>query len=300
MEENNQQKNIKDSAPVIHTYSSDMADAIRTDEITAIKVALAEQQKHEREDFYNSAKATPTQKILWILGSIILIGGGIIGAYFLYQKKAADLAAIPAPINIDTVISYDDHVFIDTTNTTTSNDVVNLLRPEIQKTQQSGTIHSIFLTKKNGTHQALLSPSDFLSALGTNAPIGLTDLFTDTYMLGTYQAQDTNNIRHVFLLLPVTNYSQAYAYMLKWEKTLLNDFFPLFHIDVSNDQKKLLQKPFDDIVINNKDTRVLYNNTGKPILYYLFVDNSTLLITDNDAAIKEIIARFITKNAKTQ
>jgi len=51
-----------------------------------------------------------------------------------------------------------------------------------------------------------------------------------------------------------------------------------------------------DIIINNKDARVLVDVKGRPILYYLFVDKSSILIADSDIVIKELIGRLLTKN----
>jgi hypothetical protein len=53
-----------------------------------------------------------------------------------------------------------------------------------------------------------------------------------------------------------------------------------------------------DIIINNKDARVLLNEDGKPILYYMFVDKNNLIITDSIDAIKEIVSRLMLKNIK--
>ena len=116
-------------------------------------------------------------------------------------------------------------------------------------------------------------------------------------MVGTYTPAAENK-SHLFLMFEIKDYNQSYAGMLAWERTLLNDMFPFFKIDVSGDSSNLLNTPWKDTIINNKDVRVLYDKNSNSLLYYIFIDKSNFLITDNEDTIKEIISRLLTKNTK--
>ena len=48
MDENKPQQNDTD-IKVLRTYTSDMADVVRTNEMSVIKIALAEKEKREKE-----------------------------------------------------------------------------------------------------------------------------------------------------------------------------------------------------------------------------------------------------------
>jgi hypothetical protein len=286
---------------VIHTYASDMAEAIRENEMSVIKIALAEQAKHENEATYLKAEGTKFQKVIWVGGGIFLIALGLVGSYFVFQtkKKAQTIPATPTTQqNVSTIISYDSHAFIDATGATTNADMVSLLTPEIVKPQDSGTIKSIFLTKQTANGQQLLGMSDLIAKLQLTAPASLTRTLSDTYMVGTYEPTDTGATPHLFLILQTNDYGQAYAGMLAWEKTLFSDFFALFSVDVSGSRQDLFGMPFKDVIIENKDARILYDDANKEVLYYIFIDQNTLMITDSQDAIKEVIARLITKNTK--
>ena len=89
-------------------------------------------------------------------------------------------------------------------------------------------------------------------------------------------ASDGKN-SHLFLIFQITDYNLAYASMLGWEKTMIGDLFTLFNIEVTGDNKELLEKPWRDTIINNRDVRVLYNREEKGILYYLFVDKNNFV-----------------------
>jgi len=301
MEENKSQPNtVGKDGQVIHTYASDMADAVRENEMTVIKIALAEQNKHEREDVYRKAEGTTGQKILWVVGGIVLIGLGIVVSYFLLRPSPTTQndTGQQAPKEIATIVPYDNQVFVDATKAVTSTDMEGLLKPQTATTGQApGSITSIFITENTGTQQ-FMSIADLARKLELSAPNSLLQTLSDTYMVGTYQPTTSGSTPHLFFLFQTNDYEQAYAGMLTWEKTLLSDLFPFFNIDVSGTRQDLLNKPFKDIIIENKDARVLYDDNNKEVLYYLFIDKNTLMVTDNVDAIKEVIGRLIAKNTK--
>lgn len=301
MEDNNLKQNpLGQDLKTIHTYSSDMADAVRTNEVSVIKIALAEQNKRELEAKYKAQQGTNVSKILMLLGGIILIGLAIGGVYFLMKKKeAANIA--PASLstkNIDTLISYDDQSFLDTTNATSIEDITKIINTEATKTITPGKIKSLFLTKGITGAAELITSRNFLSIIKTTAPEALTRSLEDKSMTGLYQPKANGSKPHLFMLFQTKDYNQAYAGMLGWEKTMLSDMFLLFGVDISGDRNALLEKPWNDIIIKNKDARILYDDIGTELLYYVFINKNTFLIADNQEAINEIIDRVLAKNIK--
>jgi UDP-N-acetylglucosamine transferase subunit ALG13 len=49
-----------------------------------------------------------------------------------------------------------------------------------------------------------------------------------------------------------------------------------------------------DKIVENHDARVIQNNTGDVSLLWTFIDRNTLIITTNDATLREIISRLQT------
>ncbi len=117
-------------------------------------------------------------------------------------------------------------------------------------------------------------------------------------MTGVYQSVDANSKPHLFFLFQTKDYNQSYAGMLNWEKTLFDDFFVLFNIDISGDHNSLFEKQWKDIILNNKDARVLYDIDGKSVLYYMFINKNTFIITDSEDTIKEASLRLLIKDVK--
>lgn len=298
MDENEKQLNDK-NIKVLRTYTSDMADAVRDNEISVIKIALAEKERRDKEAIYKEAEGTNTTKTFLVIGGIILIIAAIIGSYFLIQKKKEKDLLLPTINNIETFISYDSKSYIDVTNIINMSDLLGIIRQEQQA--DSPLIKALFFTKKINENPLLLTSNNFLSLIKATAPGALTRSLSDKYLFGKYSNPNTindNDKSAMFLILETTDYNQAYASMLDWEKTMLKDLFVLFNVSISESDNSLFEKPWKDVIINNKDARVLYGENGEGILYYVFVNKNIFVIANNVEALKEVIGRLIIKNTK--
>ena len=288
MDENNKQINNGGKIKTVRTYLSDMADTVRENEISVIEVALAEQNKNERENIYRQVEGSNTKKTLWFISGIILIGGALFGAYYLLSQKAKQ--DIPNQIvTEETIISYDKIVPIDETEDLTKK--INALKKEAGQTNE---IKYISLSKDINGLKEKITTKELFSLLGFTASSSLSWSLSDEYMIGTY----TTDSPHLFMIFKVKDYSYAYAGMLEWEQTLANDLLSLFEIDTKDSKIQMSDKKWTDIIINNKDSRVFKNENDKPILYYLFNNKNNLIITDDSDTIKEIISKLIIKNIK--
>lgn len=307
MDENKIQNNkIDQDLKTIHTYTSDMADAVRENEASVIKIALAEKEKREREEIYKEASGTNTSKFLLVIGGIILISLSIVGLFFLFKKDIIPNPSVQSIGNNSTLISFDEEARIDTESANTEIDLAKLINLEVDKSGKPGTIKSIFLTKDTNGTQELLGIKDLMSLMNTGAPSALIRTLSDEYMIGTFtDVINPNNTdpsvrpkTHLFLIFKIKDYNQAYAAMLDWEKVMLHDMFTLFNIDVSGNRSDLFEKPWKDIVVDNKDARILYDQDGNDILYYIFVNKDTFIITNSKETIKEIDLRLLAKTTK--
>ncbi len=293
MEENKTQNNT--DFPTLRTYSSDMADAIKNKDMSVIKIAVAEKERKEKIEPEEIIKSgNNSSKRFFIVGGIILIIGAIVGSLFLFQNKNNSTTPPPV-INNKTFISYDSQIFLDVTNVNNANDFVSLLNKN--ETNNSELVKAIFITRKINNIPETLTSQNFLSLLGATAPGTFTRSLSSQFLLGKYSLQNnisgTNN-KATFLIFQTTNYNQTYASILEWEKTMSNDLSALFHLN--NSVSSL--KQWRDVIIENKDVRVLYGESGEGILYYVFVNKNNLVITENIEALKEVVSRLLINNPK--
>lgn len=297
MEENKTQQNNQGGLKTVKTYMSDMADTVRANEISVIKVALAEQNKHEREDLYRQAEGTPTKKIFWVIGGLILIASAIYGIYFLSNKKEVNNTVVPI-IKEETLISYDNINSITIKENESLIEKINVERKETGLAANSGLIKYISINKDTNGVKEKIGARELFSIIESSAPSSLIRSISDSFMFGLYTEEKTNDNPGLFVILETNDFNFTYAGMLEWEKTMASDMYDLFKLKTKESKLKVSERVWKDIFINNKDARVLYNEDDEPILYYIFADRDNLVITDNLDVIKEIISRLIIKNIK--
>ncbi len=302
MDEKTPQQSTEHTTPGIRTYGSDMADAIRTNEASVIKIALAEQKKREREALTQVAQGTKTSRVFLTLGGLMFIVAAILGVSFVVQQKTKK--SLPQEIirNLPAIVSYDETLFADVTPITGRATIADGINKEISDQAKIGSIRSLFLTKLVSGTPKVITIQELIGLLEMRIPESLLSSLAQTYMIGTYALPETDETgklygkQHLFLLFQTTNYNQTYASLLEWEKTILDDMFLLFKIDISD--RKIFETQFKDTLIANKDARVLEKPNGTPALYYMFLDKETFIITDTKETLREIGLRLITKNTK--
>ena len=307
MDENNEQfkeaslpesKNRASKIQNIHTYQSDMADLVREQEASVIKIALAEQKRNIEKELTSEGKITNPKNLLWVLGGIVFVGLAIGGVIFLMKKTEVDSTTMPTPREKQTFISFDTQSTVDASRVITKDDFAKIIKTELATPTKTGLIKVIF-PEVDGK---LLTTNQFLNLLNITLPGILARSLSDQFMIGAYLVKNNDPAieaeQHLFLIFQTTDYSQAFAGILEWEKLMFSDLFPVFGFDISGEKSALLQTPFRDLIIQNKDARVLTDSAGNNILYYLFVNNNTFVITDNRGTIAEILARLVIKNIK--
>lgn len=94
------------------------------------------------------------------------------------------------------------------------------------------------------------------------------------------------------MLIKVRSMLDAFGSMRAWEEKMFSDLHGFFGITVETANKYLLTKPFDDVVIENKNARVLYDNEGNTVFLYVFADDASIVITDGREAVEELILRL--------
>lgn len=296
--DDNKIQNNKENLKTVRTYMSDMADTVRANEISVIKVALAEQNKHAREDLYRKAEGTPVNKIFWVIGGMILIAGAVYGSSFLFKEKTKNSTFAPTP-KTETIISYDETSNIILKDTDNIVEKINIAKKKKgDELNRSGMLKFIVLEKEMGQIKERVGVTELFSRLKFSGPSSLVRSLSDSYMIGTYRKNEENFSPKLFMVFQSKDYEFTYAGMLEWEKTMASDLYDLFEPKTTDTKSKIKERVWKDLIINNKDSRVLFNEDNKPILYYIFTDKNNLIIADNQETIKEIISKLILENMK--
>ncbi len=276
----------KEDLKTIRTYTSDMAEAIRNNEVSVAKIVIEEKKKREEEDYYYGNGASKKNKIFFILSGLIILSIAIF-AIFWSTKKAEEKETLLSEQteNIKTFITYESIEKIDITNIEYEEDLLSKIKNGENNT--SG-VKAIIFTEKEGDVYRELNTYKFFNLLIKQAPGSLVRALQDKFLLGKNL---NNQEKSSFLIFKTKDYNQAYSSMLTWENTILEDLEKLFEIKINDVQ--LYDKNLDDLIINNRDIRVLYKENGEILLCYIFINRDELIVANNLDTLKEIVDRVI-------
>ncbi len=276
----------------LRTYQSDMADAIKTGQATVVKIALAEEKK--REAIRKNASPVAGKNIMYsVSGFIFILLALAIAYYIFYLKKPPTVPAIED--NTPSSIVYaNEATAIDVTGVTPLV-IAERIRTEIEGTPPAiNNIRNIYFTEVTGEQTTRVSSTRFLTLLESHAPAELLRTLEPEFMVGAFTYDGTKT----FVLLSTNTYETALPALLTWETNLFDDWYGLFGIDISGDNQVLFQSTFEDAIIKNRDTRALKDSTGKIVLFYSFLDESTIIIAEDAVTFSEVIDRLTRSTIK--
>lgn len=295
----------KSKIPQIRTYKSDIAEAVKKQGESLVKIAVAEKKeaRKKKEVKKEPAPKKATAKILMIIvglvvvmaSSIMLISQlnkkGVFSGIFDGLKKTGDKeVAVPVPTTImPSLITANTEKKILIPEERGA--VLNIIKKELRETSGVNSVKNIYLLEasvvvtEEGEEnvQNVASVGELLSVWQHNMPTLLSRSLSREFMLGVYSS--TPSINTPFLVFTTNSYGQTFAGMFAWENALLDDFYNLFGLEIGGSSRG-----FFDSIINGKDVRVLKNTDGETILLYSFADKNTVVITINEATFNKILS----------
>ncbi len=275
---------VEKPIPNIRTLRSDVADAVQKDNISAFKIALAEQKRGDAENQIEQGRS-PANKRNIILLSLsllcILIACGVGGyLYYQYTLKIAPKEVVIAK-NIITVNQTQNISFSGFSNKEVIQNINNTRERFIGQNQGKKQIFQIVPTMPQNGVETKISLASFFEFFEMSPPSVLTRNIND-YIFG-YSLNASTSVP--FLILKTDTYEQIFASMLTWEATIPKQFSSLFGpIDEF--------ASFTDVTIHNRDSRVI-TSQGKTQLLYSFIDSNTLVITKDPDSLDQITDAYL-------
>ena len=272
-----------------------------------VGMAAAESEKRYSKDGpkpeSSTSKASKNdfrKRVGIIVLSTILIVLGIGSVFYFYGKSNIDTTTLGS--KIQTIIFADNDLEFNVTDLS-RRQAINELAAIRDRTQLSiGRIENIFLTEsfidEEGVEKrTLISANNFLNLIDVQIPTSFLRSLARDFMIGVH-VFDGNQ---PFIILKTNFYENAFVGMLEWERYIKQDLSPFFDqvestvvpvktaTTTTEDLKALT---FNDLVIKNKDTRILKDANGNTVLIYSFVDKNTIVITTNESTFGEILTRL--------
>jgi hypothetical protein len=154
----------------------------------------------------------------------------------------------------------------------------------------SGTLVQIVFVKGTTTQGEVIDAETFARRLPSTMQSWLSASFYKEFAFG-YHILGTPE---PFIIFKTSSYENGFAGMLKWESTLKDDIAKLRLSPSTAVISTSTPLVFQDVIISNKDVRVLRDSRGIPIVMYSLPDQQTIVIATNETTLKEIFSRLAT------
>jgi len=286
----------------IRTFQGDVAEALNKQKESLVSIQRSEQVLREAHRVFSppkSAEAVAEERstrglLLLIVGSLVLIVlGGLVGwyTYQSYTEKTALPAVEKTP---NRFIASASLVPLDVQNMDRET-FISSVQAERTKEVKEGAIVQLQLQKQLATTTSLISTRDLLNILESRASGSLIRSFSPVFMFGLFGAKSAGDegsgATRTFIIIKLDSFENAFPGMLDWEKNIRDDLLLLFAspTEVSNIDSEAV---FEDVVVQNKDARVLRDLDGRTVLLYAFFDNKMLIMTNNEAGLRTLVDKL--------
>jgi hypothetical protein len=317
----------------IRTYQSDIAGAVKNDNVTMIKVALAEKKRQESQgDTQEIFEEKSNAKFLIFASLSILVFLVLAFAAFYIFTSTPPIGPSGSDAVPNQLIFSEERAVINIDNRD-AGQIKAFIKNEKEQEFELGSIKNIFLVTGSGTSTRQINTSEFFSFTQSRVNDQLIRSLKDNFMLGIYSGRPYET----FAIFKVDFYDGAFAGTLEWEDRLESDIGQIFinkipetdgstssnnasnqsmNIATSSNEESTvidLNEPiiidederfttadffktnrFIDRVVENKDARVLINDEGDVLMLYSFIDKETLIFTTSEKTLRELIFRIKT------
>ncbi|MDQ5912559.1 MAG: hypothetical protein QG568_774 [Patescibacteria group bacterium] len=307
-----------DDAQTVRTYQSDIANTIKNDNVSMIKIALSEKKRQEKRSQFDST-IEGNQKNVYILAGVIIafiVIAGLIAGYIYLQSTNTTSGPSQTQQKVQPLL-YTESTSVLNIDQINIDDLLKIIERDKEAVMELGDMKSIVLTVGSSTEERQLTSEEFFYLLKSRAPDGLIRALDANFLLGVYAFTP----REMFAVFKVNSYDTAFAGMFEWEPNIESDIGDIFinkkerigrSIGVLSSTKDtqqdttgatttqsspfgvFSQRKFVDKVLSNKDARVLVDVDNREAMLYTFLDKETLVIATSEKSLKEIIFRLTT------
>lgn len=270
--------------------------------------------------------------IFSILSLILIGGGGYAAYYFYMaspiSQKQPTQQTTPKPYV--GLMNADARTFIAIDNNAPAT-VIAKVRAESGKQLPVGTIKELVFTEKDSSGSpTYVSGPKMLETMNLQPPDILKRSISALWMYGIYAEGDGS--KSAFVIASEDFFQNSFAGMLQWEPVMADDLKMFLAIQaqpistvptivsstmaISTTSRSstatssastsaittnlqpfvptyfAIKGHFEDRIILNKDVREFIGSDGKIVFLYCFVDNSRIVLTQSESALREIITRL--------
>jgi len=283
MEKDKEIKNV-----VAETYAGDMAEVIGNDTEGLVKKIIHGEEKHEEEK-QNLSPESKKNRLMMLAGVLLFVLALATLFFSLFLKT--DTNTVSVEKQFTPIIFNDQSAFLEVSGLK-KEEITQTILNEINTTKvKEGGIEGIYLTE----NKQIIGLRRFISLVQSNFIPGDNTLFVqDNFLTGVMKTEP----KGFFILLKVRSVADIFNALRAWEGKMFSDLYKFFWVSLSKETNYLLTKEFQDGVVENKNARILYNQEGGIVLMYVFTSENSVVITNSQPAVHEIILRLASSQKK--
>ncbi len=284
----------------VETYTTDMVKAIEGDKGGLIKKIIHEEEEHEAEKTNLSPGSKKNRAFMFISITLIVLAFVVLVFLVFFNQKINIVQVVP---QASSIIFTDQTEFIPIDNLTKDKIAENILNQVSHSDVKIGGVDGIYLTE----NKKIIGFSRLTALLKSNLTTDQLGFINDNFLLGAFRnganVNLANNLvssydKDLFILLKVQSFSSAFPVMQNWETKMLSDLHGFFGIKLSPETNYLFTKNFEDGIVANKNARILRDNNGQIVLMYIFADDNSIIITNSESVVNEVILRLNSSKIK--
>lgn len=271
----------------VRTYSSDLAEAIKDSKGSVIKIAIAENERRQKER--KELEDAPKKNALFAVGSIliILIAMAVFYGIFWYKKNSSIAPIVVAP-RPTTIIKSEFSENLDVAGMTRTQIIPAIREKVLTPNIRPGTIKNISIVQENGQEVTQVTASKFLRMLDTHASDDFVRSLSNEFMVGIYLYDKSN----LFLVLTGQSHDYLLSGIINWEPFLFEDLAPMFGFNTMGDSAKYNDTNFTDVLIENREARAIVDENNKPLFFYTFIDPDTIFIATDPKTLTQSVIKM--------
>lgn len=278
----------------VETYTNDMVSAIESDRSGLIKKIIHEEEEHETEKSNLSPNSKKNRLFMLVSMFLIVLAFAILFFLAFFNERINTVVVQP---QASSVVFTEQNSFKEI-DTLTKEKIIETILNEVNnpKTKIS-TMEGIHLLEG----KKVVGLKRFMTLLKSSLVFDQNVLFGENFLLGSYKSGLSSispNSSDFFMLLKVSSFTDVFSVMKNWEKKMLYDLYGFFNVKVSSETDYLFTKNFEDGIVSNKNARILKDNNGNIILMYVFIDDSSILVTNSEATTNEVVLRMTSSKIK--
>lgn len=279
---------------VVQTYADDMASVLENDTEGLVKKIIHGEEEHELEK-KNLSPESKKNKTFMLISFLLIFLALIILSFFFLRKTSNTVSVEPqfTPIIFNDKLSNIEVLGLG------KDQIAEAVLNKVNTTEvKTVGLEGLYLSE----NKQFIGLRRFISIIKSSFVPDVNPLLvSDNFLMGVVNVK-AGDVRAsgegFFILLKVRSTADIFDALRAWEGKMFLDLHGFLGIALSSDTSYLLTKGFEDGIENNKNARILYDKDGKIALMYVFADENSVIITNSENAVREIMLRLASSQKK--